>query len=130
QSAADQCEREALIAVADVIAAGEEIVGIEAVVDFDDGAVDAVRERRGQGNVAAAGVIAIGRAGTGIGPDQIGLGKQIGDDRIDRASIGGNGVSDIGGRWNTGSGSFGTFFAHAFVVHEKEGLVLYDRAAQ
>ena len=44
QSSADQRQWEALIAITDVVAAGEQVVGIEAVIDFYDGAVHAIRK--------------------------------------------------------------------------------------
>src|SRR5262249_44468679 len=92
QPSADQCQWEALIAVADVIAASQKVVGIERVIDFYDGAVHTIRERRCQGDVVWLPIQAVVSV-RGRGP-RIACEKRS-DNRVDHSAVVGRCGRDV-----------------------------------
>ena len=127
QPAADQRQRKALVAVSNVIATGKQILRVDAVIDLDDRAIDSVRERRGERNVAAAinvTIVAVARSGPWI------CAQQIRNYGIYDAAVVGRCSSNVLSRRNTSRAALGPFFALAFVINEEKCLVLHDRAAE
>ena len=130
ESTADQRQREALRAVADVIAAGQQVIGVEVVIDFHDSAVDAIGKRCGQRNVRGDGglaVIPVAQAGTAqIGSRPGILRQKIGDYRIDDAAVVGRGSGDVLGGRDAGGAGFRAFFTHGFIIDKEESLIALD----
>src|SRR5262249_14988396 len=131
KAAADEGQRKTLIAVTNVVAAGEEIVGVEAVVDLDDRAVNTVGKRSSQSGVCAGTVsVAIGVRVSRLRPGV--QGKKFRSDGVDvagTADIGCGGGKVSGGRY-AGWTRLLPVFTHAFVIDEEKCFVFYDGAAQ
>src|SRR6185369_8081107 len=68
QAAAGQGERETLIAVTEVVAAGQQIILADVLIELDDGAVYTIRKWRSDAGVVAAVVVAIHAGIGGSGP--------------------------------------------------------------
>ena len=128
---------EALVAIAKVIAARQQVVGIEVVVDLGNHAIHAILESSGHreiGTSRASSFVIQSRIGRIVQNRDIGLRVGIpGQQRSDHSiglTVGCNVRSDLSRIRYAACPRLCPGFALAFVVHIEERLVLRNRAAQ
>src|SRR5262249_12787808 len=123
-AAAHKGQGEALVAVAEVVAAGEDIVLGEAVIDLGDHTVYAVRGPDGGQQVVAVDVKGLVRRRPGI------AGQQLGNDRINHPAVVGDGSVELCLCRHASQGGNAHVFTLAFIRYKPEGPVSLEGTAE
>src|SRR5258706_4709973 len=123
-SAAPQGQRNALVALAKVIARSQEIVFADVLIDLSDKAIHVIAGAVRDLQVVAAGI-------GGAVCHRPGMpGKQICYDRIHHPTVVGSGGRNLCRRRNSGDGGDTYGFTLTFIRDKPEGSVLLDRSAE
>src|SRR5208283_3398788 len=123
-----QSQWKVLRAIPKVIAAGKEIVFIDVVIHFHDGAIHAIREGSGQRGIGPAVVVAV----WGICAARRRPGLASTDELFNNGVNPGFWciVDDVLGCWYARGTALRSTLARALVIGKKESFVLHNRSAQ